>query len=191
MKLFRILPLVVGSAAAGILASTAPAQALNWDWSYSAPDITASGTYTTTDTPINGYYTITGITGTRNGFNITGLVSPGEGNVNVYPGNDLKLTLLGLPSSDGISFLVDATPFGEVNLYGNGEVVNESLDNFNSIEVSYLSTAVSEPEQVPFDIPGGATIPALGGLLALGAMRKVRHRIASKTRIAKESYCEG
>jgi hypothetical protein len=37
---------------------------------------------------------------------------------------------------------------------------------------------------VPFDIPGGATIPAFGGLLALGAMRKARKSIASKTRLA-------
>lgn len=33
---------------------------------------------------------------------------------------------------------------------------------------------------VPFDIPGGTTIPTVGSLLALGAMRKARKTIASK-----------
>lgn len=38
---------------------------------------------------------------------------------------------------------------------------------------------------VPFNIPGGATIPAVGGLLALGLMRKARKSLASNTRISR------
>ncbi|MFM7438400.1 MAG: hypothetical protein ACKO2V_07315 [Snowella sp.] len=43
------LPLVISSAVAGITSSIAsPAQAIMWNWSYEAPDVTASGTLTTT-----------------------------------------------------------------------------------------------------------------------------------------------
>jgi hypothetical protein len=56
------------------LAASLPAQAKIWDWSYSAPGIAASGTLTTADTADGeGFYVITGITGTRNGETITGL----------------------------------------------------------------------------------------------------------------------
>lgn len=43
-----------------------------------------------------------------------------------------------------------------------------------------LVTANGDATAVPFDIPGGATIPTVGSLIALGAMRKVRKTIASK-----------
>jgi hypothetical protein len=47
---------------------------LTWNWNYSADDITASGTFTTNNTPDNlGFYKISKITGTRNGEEITGL----------------------------------------------------------------------------------------------------------------------
>jgi hypothetical protein len=68
------------------LAASLPAQAKTlWDWSYSAPDIAARGTLTTTDTADGeGFYLITGITGTRNGETITGLQRTGT----AIPGNE-------------------------------------------------------------------------------------------------------
>ncbi|WP_143046363.1 hypothetical protein [Trichormus sp. NMC-1] len=50
--------------------------------------------------------------------------------------------------------------------------------------VGSFSAVATEVVPVPFDIPGGATIPVAGSLLALGAMRKVKKSIALKTRIA-------
>ncbi|MEH2162197.1 MAG: hypothetical protein V7K38_14425 [Nostoc sp.] len=43
-----------------------------------------------------------------------------------------------------------------------------------------LVTANGDAIAVPFDTPGGATIPTVGSLVALGAMIKVRKTIASK-----------
>jgi len=56
--------------------------------------------------------------------------------------------------------------------------------NFRALAAS-SSGNISTPTPVPFDIPGGATIPAVGGLLALGLMRKARKSLASNTRISK------
>jgi hypothetical protein len=49
---------------------------LTWDWSYTStqPGIDGSGTFTT-DPLSGGGYTVTGITGTFNGYDITGLDS--------------------------------------------------------------------------------------------------------------------
>jgi hypothetical protein len=56
-----------------------------WDWNYSGSGITASGTFTTGDTPdANGAYLITDITGTRNSETITALQPPGTS----IPGNE-------------------------------------------------------------------------------------------------------
>ena len=68
------------------LAATLPAQATTlWVWSYSAPGIAASGTLATSDMADGeGFYLITGITGTRNGETITGLQRTGT----AIPGNE-------------------------------------------------------------------------------------------------------
>lgn len=74
-------------AAAAVAASmlAAPAQAATWHWDYSATGISAAGTFTTTDAPdADGFYTITAITGSRNGVAITGLEAAGS----AIPGND-------------------------------------------------------------------------------------------------------
>lgn len=56
-----------------------------WNWDYSGTGITASGTFTTVDSPdANGGYLILGISGTRDGDTITGLQAPGTS----IPGNE-------------------------------------------------------------------------------------------------------
>lgn len=56
-----------------------------WTWSYSATDITATGTFTTVDNPdATGGYLITVIAGARNGQLITGLQPTGTW----IPGNE-------------------------------------------------------------------------------------------------------
>jgi hypothetical protein len=66
--------------------STLPAAGSQlWNWNYSASGITASGTFTTLDSPeASGGYLITNITGSRNGEAITGLQAPGT----AIPGNE-------------------------------------------------------------------------------------------------------
>ena len=67
------------------LSPTPPVQAATWSWDYSAAGIAANGTFTTTDTPDSaGFYTVTAITGSRNGIAITGLEADGS----AIPGND-------------------------------------------------------------------------------------------------------
>src|SRR5689334_20748721 len=63
-----------------------PAEALLlWNWSYSGTGVSASGTFTTNDTPNGaGFYQIVGITGVNNGVTITGLQPTGT----AIPGNE-------------------------------------------------------------------------------------------------------
>ena len=83
MTPIRLLAAAAGCFAA--LSSTPPVQAATWSWDYSAAGIAASGTFTTTDTPDSaGFFTVTAITGSRNGVTITGLEPAGS----AIPGND-------------------------------------------------------------------------------------------------------
>lgn len=67
------------------LVGTAASASTLWNWTYTAPTITASGTFTTDDVPAaTGGYLITGITGTRNGSPIIGLQPTGT----AIPGNE-------------------------------------------------------------------------------------------------------
>jgi hypothetical protein len=62
-----------------------PAEALEWRWSYQGKGVTASGSFTTADTPNgDGLYEITAIKGETNGVAITGLQPAGT----AIPGND-------------------------------------------------------------------------------------------------------
>ena len=74
---------VVESMFGGI--SSAAAATLSWSWNYAGSGITASGNFSTNDTPdALGFYLITGITGTHNGEKITGLQPAGT----PIPGNE-------------------------------------------------------------------------------------------------------
>ncbi len=71
------IAVALGIAGLAVLQQINSVQARTWNWSYSSSDslIDAAGAFTTTDTTdALGYYTITGITGTRNGINISSLV---------------------------------------------------------------------------------------------------------------------
>jgi hypothetical protein len=62
-----------------------PARALEWRWSYQGEGVSASGAFTTKDTPnADGFYEITAIKGEMNGVAITGLQPVGTS----IPGND-------------------------------------------------------------------------------------------------------
>ncbi|GET37284.1 PEP-CTERM sorting domain-containing protein [Microseira wollei] len=86
MKNLALLSATVLAATSGLVFGTMQsASALTWNWNYSGTGTTASGTFTTDDTPDSlGFYLITGITGTRNGETITGLLPAGI----PIPGNE-------------------------------------------------------------------------------------------------------
>jgi hypothetical protein len=88
------IAVALGLAGLGVLQQISSAQALTWNWSYSSTDslINAAGIFTSTDTTdALGYYTITGITGTRNGINISSLVPTGQtvGGISTQPIDNL------------------------------------------------------------------------------------------------------
>jgi hypothetical protein len=184
MKLSRILPLVVGGAVAGIVVGSAsPAQALDWNWSYTGTAINASGTFTTNDTPDgSGFYTIAAITGTRNSIAITGLSAPGGlgGNDNLISQSSPYLTFNGFTYSWNGSFVNVYDNGGGVWREGVGSLNTGSTFNISSGPKNVTFTA-SASAAVPFDIPGGATIPTVGSLFALGLMRQAKKRLAVKT----------
>lgn len=190
MKLSCILPLVVGSAAACVLASTSPAHALTtWNFNNArfSDDsyVTGSFEYDETNTDPNAAaYGAVNISFFSKFFNRLVLFD----NNDIISGSSasyLKLVFgdywLGITNSiDDYWYSTDANvPFGIGSTYGAG--------NFGSNQKGFGTIGEVVPSvvaAVPFDIPGGATIPTLGSLLALGAMRKVRKNIALKTHLA-------
>ena len=118
--------------AGALLASTAPAMAAVFNWTYEGDllirgsgTVSASGTFTTTDTTstVGGRqaYTVTGITGTRNGVGITGLATTFP---TIFGGADNFLFSTGAPFSDlGVSFSLANGRFG--NFFDDGGVVGE------------------------------------------------------------------
>jgi hypothetical protein len=97
-----------------VAALVAPAaEASEWRWSYQGDGVTASGSFTTKDTPnADGFYEITGIKGEANGVAITGLQPPRTsipGN-DGYPGDNLLRTEAPQLSLHGFGYaLADGT----------------------------------------------------------------------------------
>ncbi|MFN6564587.1 MAG: PEP-CTERM sorting domain-containing protein [Nostoc sp. ChiSLP01] len=85
MKNLALLCATIAATSGFFFGTMQAASALNWNWNYSGIGVTASGTFTTNDTPDDlGFYQILGITGTRNGETITGLQTTGT----PIPGNE-------------------------------------------------------------------------------------------------------
>jgi|GEM_PF-5110390 len=165
------------------------AEALVFDWNVTGDqNFTGSGTITVAETgPVqyNTVYTIIAATGS---------ISYNDGNGDVY-GPDATITWpetgappiaqtletdaqgdFLVPQSGGFGF--DAAD-SQWNLYesvGNGYHEATLVASSASVPFSTIQTAslTEESAPVPFVVPGGASIPAVGTLLALGVMRKVR-----------------
>lgn len=126
---------IMFAAVAALLASTAPASAAVFNWTYTGTitsggaAVNSAGTITTTDTTstVAGRqaYTVTGITGTRNGVDITGLAPAFP---TIFGGADNFLFVTGLPFTDlGVSFSL-----------ANGTFANLFLDDVSTGE--YFAT---------------------------------------------------
>jgi hypothetical protein len=183
MKLSRILPLVVGSAAAGVFASVAPAHALSITFNLNPTalfntGLTATGIATFDDSlliPSTNFVSLVLGPQVLQGFSF-----------NVSNGESFNLTSISAwqLTTDPSNNVVDLNFFN-----GNGSN-GGFLQAFSPLTVRYSSTSgISElflfapTAAVPFDIPGGATIPTVGSLFALALMRKAKKSLASKTRI--------
>ncbi|MEA5578944.1 hypothetical protein [Anabaena sp. UHCC 0451] len=162
MKISQILPLVVGSAAAGILASISPAQALVFNIGGTNYDVTTVTGSSLSLSPLLTSQVWWGNSSLASSF--AGTVGSALGSPNIS-------------GAGGPFFFYDVSvlPFSAWF-----DTTTSSVQNgIQGAGSTYAIATQSTP--VPFDIPGGATIPTVGSLLALGAMRKVKKRLAAKT----------
>ena len=166
--------------------------AITWDWSLTGTDTAANGTFTTSDAAdSSGFYTITGITGSRNGVAITGLepantAIPGdEPNVvdDLVSASGLQLTLngFGFSMADGSYsnpyYDVYGTPPDYFEVYSTP--VSGSPGDYSVVELPVAFTAtqaatgtVSMDTSVPEPGTPGLVLAGLAGLLAASAWRR-------------------
>jgi hypothetical protein len=204
MKLGRISALIgAATVALGIAAFPSSAHALTYAW-----DINLS---------VNGYtatgqiYTDTNILNTLLGNNVTDYtiqVSNGVISDTLKYGSTTGSGLQGLQIDPTGNFLVvlqdgnfasvDITNANGSRLYFGYPLLTGLTPNLliavngsssGSTTSSVLGSTIFATASVPFEIPGGATVPAIGALLVLGAIRRVRKSIASNTDIANP-VCE-
>ncbi|MFM2063329.1 MAG: hypothetical protein RLZZ507_2999 [Cyanobacteriota bacterium] len=203
MKLSRIFPLVVGGAVAGMVVSGAsPAQALEFvtngdfesgltgwtsvGWTFlNASDIGGVGgnfsgiadTGASSSSPANLSQTISGlVVGQTYNFSFDYFTEQSEPNGIIATLG--STTLASLINTTPAAFTTFSTSFvasqtsATLNFQGYNDPSFTSLDNVS------LTGAAAAP--VPFDVPGGATIPTVGSLFALGLMRQAKKRLALK-----------
>lgn len=208
MKLGHISALIgAATVALGIAAFPSSAHALtySWDINLSVNGYTATGQiYTDTNTPNQVLqssnftsYTINLINGSTSDT-LTGTIAGSLGTAGLKinsTGSSLDLPNLGsfqavdISNSNGSRLY-----FGYPNASGSIPNLLITLAGVGSSGTGTTSdlagsNTFATATPVPFEIPGGATIPSIGALLALGAIRGVRKSIASNTRIANP-VCE-
>ncbi|WP_413175182.1 hypothetical protein [Anabaena azotica] len=185
MKLSRILPLVVGGAVAGMVVSGAsPAQALTWNLNnvQFQDGATATGSFdynATTSTYSNVSITLSnGTIYSSRSFNTSNLnfVQPYRFSLCSNGSGCFSSQYLYLIFSSNLT-----------NTPGTLSVIGHSYGLTNTSGIISSSSALVggtlSSAAVPFDIPGGATIPTFGSLFALALMRQVKKRLVAKTLI--------
>ncbi|MBN3885509.1 MAG: PEP-CTERM sorting domain-containing protein [Nostoc sp.] len=191
MKNIALVSATVLITTSGLLFQTMQAaSALNWNWNYSGTGIEANGTFTTNDTPNNlGFYTISGITGTRNGETITGLQAAGTpipGNEPFDVDNFISLDAQQL-TGDGFGYSTSAgnysSPFfasflptpGYLEVFSAPPIIPgfENLGSEDSeLPISFTATIITVPEPT--------SILSLFALSILGASSALKRKKSSK-----------
>ena len=164
-------------AAAILLTQVQPANALLlWNWSYSGAGISASGTFTTNDTPDGaGFYQIVGISGTDNGAAITSLQPTGT----AIPGNEPfavdNLVSAAAPQLTGNGFGFSLANGDYANPFYTGSGYQEYLSvppyvNGAGPEspVSFSATVVPEPSTALLMLAGLVGLVRFGRVLSIG-----------------------
>jgi len=183
MKFSRLSVLLTAAVVAtSVLASTSKAHALTYNLNnvtFTGNSATATGSF---DYVLAGN-SYTGINIFYSGFPFSlGGVTFGQATFLSGSPTNLSLRLVNGLIIENLNFVFTPALGGSSSSvtgsysYGNGST------SFNN---TISGGTVTNAAPVPFDIPGGATIPAVGGLLALGLMRKARKSLASNTRISK------
>ncbi|MFK0729841.1 MAG: hypothetical protein ACFKPT_26680 [Gloeotrichia echinulata GP01] len=190
MKLSQLLGVVIGSAAASVLA-TSPAKALVFNVNGNSYDIVVKQTSYAADALLLEKQPWWGWGNDRLAADAAREVGNQLGSPNFF-----NLANLGYngPSgplfAQGLDLFTDGWYVSYTSWFGN--VLNNGTWGFygsSPIASNRYYAIVSTPVPI-HNIPGGATIPSLATLLALGAMRKAKKSIASKTRIASR-YSNG
>lgn len=206
IKLSHILtlPLVVGTAATAVVANTLPAHALTWTANniLFADGGTLTGSF---DFVGNAYQnvnlTLTGpaISG---GAGTTGSGASATITFNSPTQNALAPNALSFWFTNDGNLTIDTTdpfnPIGSTNVFlsgfdlttpGTTTPTGTSYGLFGQTTVNYASgsfvSSAVPPQDIPFDIPGGATIPTIGSVLALGLMRKAKKSLALKAKMSQ------
>ncbi|AFW96809.1 hypothetical protein ANA_C20365 [Anabaena sp. 90] len=175
--LSRLLPLVVGSAAAGVLALMSPASGIpitTYEWTINGVGLKNSGSGTFTK---DGNL-ITSWSGQFGGKKIKKIIDAGGflSNDNTWPISG------GLFGGGGVSWEMDGGTKYKIFKNTNPSLFSPSYFTLEEGK-SPVDVDKFNAKGVPFDISGSATIPAVGALL-LAARWKARKSIASKTRTA-------
>lgn len=150
-----------------------------WNWGYTGDGIQAGGQFTTTDAvDAEGFYLITGITGTRNGDLITGLYPTGS----AIPGNE----------PFALDNLVRFGADGQLSVHGfgfttaSGGYSNPFYADFFSppIYMEVFTTATSYDEVAITFTAAASVVPepasvllVLAGLGAVGFAGRARRRL--------------
>ncbi|WP_414530596.1 hypothetical protein [Nodularia chucula] len=201
IKLSHILtlPLVVGTAATAVVASTLPAHALTW----TANNILFAdgGTLTGSFDFVGNAYQNVNLTLTGPAILGAAGTTPSGPNGTITFNSAAQNAVAANPvlfwfTNDGqfFNFVPPATVTFSTGVFITGlDLTTPGITTpgpasnygvFGSIPVDYASgNFVSQ--DIPFDIPGGATIPTIGAVLALGLMRKAKKSLALKAQMSQ------
>ncbi|MEH1872357.1 PEP-CTERM sorting domain-containing protein [Nostoc sp.] len=186
LKLLATVTGVVLTTGLTVDGSTNPVQAAEFNYSYSGNGVEASGVLTTTDSrDANGYLTITGITGQRNGATITALLPPGSFPNDVppfgVPNDNLFSSTQPFLTFNGFSYLVGAKP--ENVFYYQDAGMYAETDDPNGAPVNYRLLTKFDVQPVPEpSTVGGLSVVLLGGiwLLKKKSATSAKHQLAEK-----------
>ena len=146
-------------------------QAAEFNYSYSGKGVEASGVLTTTDSrDANGYLTITGISGQRNGATITALLPPGSFPNDVppfgVPNDNLFSPTQPFLSFNGFSYLVGVQPENVFYYQDAGQYAETDDPNGAPVNYRLLNKFDIQPVPEP-DGLGGLSVAFLGSMWLL------------------------
>jgi hypothetical protein len=199
MKLVKILSTLIGGTAiaAGVLANASPAQALTWTFNNfvlsDGSAVTGAFNYDSSSNAVSAVAETVNLSSSEasqvgaSSYNFDGgSTSNGTTFLFTNSGDSSSIFTLTL-SQQLLNSIASGTPSGSnASVLALGGAVNTKLviAGLSAIPLTFPNTtaAVVTPGTgssgggtgVPFEVPGGATMPVFGTILALGAMKKFK-----------------